>query len=86
MAPAIEVVVADGRQYARMADVLAQLGGDVTAEMVRSWVRRRGVRRHWDGTRFWYDLVDCARAEAEAAASGRGRPRRTTITTHREED
>lgn len=81
--PEYEVVLVGGRRYARAEGVLAQLGTDVTPEMLRWWARSGRVRRIWDGRRWWYDLLDAATAERDAAESGRGRTRRGTFSTQR---
>lgn len=74
--PEVETVLVDGVRYARAAGVLAQLGPDVTLEMLRWWARSGQVARVWDGRCYWYDLVSAAHAELAAADSGRGRFRR----------
>lgn len=82
--PEYETVTHGGVVYAQSAGVLAQLGPDVTAEMLRAWVRRGRVRRVWDGRCYWYDLVQAAEAERDTAESGRGRRRRgATLSTQR---
>jgi hypothetical protein len=69
-------VLGPGLTMATVEQVLAQLGPDVTEEMLRSWARRRGVRRVLMGGEWWYHLEASIEAEFETRTSGRGRPRR----------
>jgi len=66
----------DGVTYARQVDVLEQLGDDVTADMLRKWSARRGVRRIRIGREVWWDLAAAIEAEHQARTSGSGRIRR----------
>jgi hypothetical protein len=66
----------DGVTYARQADVLEQLGADVTADMLRKWSTRRGVRRIRIGREVWWDLAAAIEAEYRARTAGSGRIRR----------
>lgn len=65
----------DGVVYAQQADVLEQLGPDVTVAMLRQWCRRNGVRRIRTGQIVWYDLTAAIEAEHATRTSGHGRPR-----------
>ena len=68
-----------GLTMATVDEVLAQLGGDVTAEMLRAWHRRHGLRRaRVDGV-WWYHLEGAIEQEWLSRESGRGRPRRGAV-------
>lgn len=69
----------EGVVYAQQADVLAQLGPDVTPAMLRCWARTRGLPRVRDGRIVWYDLNAAIDLEHETRTSGRGRPRRSHL-------
>lgn len=64
-----------GVVMARQSDVLDQLGPDVTADMLRKWAARRGIRKARVGREVWYDLAAAIEAEYAARTSGRGRSR-----------
>lgn len=69
------VVVEPGLTMATVDEVLAQLGPDVTAEMLRWWHRRYGLRRARLDGQWWYHVEGAIELEWTTAASGRGRPR-----------
>lgn len=66
-----------GVGYAPQAELLDQLGPDVTAAMLRHWARTRGIQRVHVGREVWWPVEEVLEAEHAARNSGRGRPRRT---------
>ena len=64
-----------GEEYGTAAEVAAELGGDVTEDMVRNWARRDGLKRHNVGRTVYYPFAQAAQIEAKKSGSGRGRPR-----------
>jgi hypothetical protein len=68
-----------GVMYGQAADIAAELGPDVTVDLVRDWARRgllTGIRVPGRGRgTTWYRLDQAAAAERATRTSTRGRPR-----------
>lgn len=69
------MITVKGEDYGTAAEVAAELGGDVTEDMVRNWSRRDGLKRHKIGQTVYHPFAQAAEIEAKKSGSGRGRPR-----------
>lgn len=68
-----KVIGPDGREYLTAEQVREQLGGDITAELLRDWKRRGLITGHRVGRVNLYPVADVI--EAELATRDRTRPR-----------
>lgn len=73
------MITVDGREYGTADEIAAELGDDVTPDMVRRYAQRDGLERRvmpgrGRGT-VVYPLDEASAIERAKRLSGRGRPR-----------
>lgn len=73
------MIVIDGVEWATAAEVIEQLGGDVTPGMLRDWKRRQLVQAVRQGGVNHYH-VDSALEAERRTREGATRPRRAGLT------